>query len=967
MIDYSSPYYVDVIDMIHQRMIEGESLESIKQIDEKGLKAICGYMSCEIPSIEDWRNLVDYVHKRYFEGFSTNPEGPDLTKLPDWPKSSWRAFIEGLKGQEAELTSILKKDVLSITSKLRWETKDTANRGLVIGDARSSKTLNILGLVNTVFDYGWNIVIYLMGRSSYVLNSQSKRLDEGVFTGQQEFSTTISELGHTHLLPQGNRLDFEKDPNRRFLLFGLKNNNNLKALEGWLNCSDRIRSTMRVLIIEERDIRSAAEGQIAVDSTEDLTLSGILKAGVGQSPLASINYVVYTSACYDTLLKKSILTSMIPIDFSVILSRGSKYLSTDDLFPPEEGPEIGLDGFVVADNGVDKGLIKLYSDPDRNPPKALREAVAWALCANAISNYHQGQDPCTMLISCDVMDVHVTSLTKAVFAILEDEELLTLCEEIYCRMTPRVSLESYLTRFPTMRKDIRDYPSFEEISPLIKKALSQGPYRHEDVQKGKKHDGIIVCYDTGRVEDNYKNYCPDQYIEYVTDYRNKIKYKGHAPLYILIAFRNISRGLEIRRLVSTYLAKTTDKRDPNIPMGTWSGRHRGYELLQRIWMSEETKEYYVKLNRVERDTRSYIESHGIRRPTDLPERLRNSLETIRFNKISYTLTNKKTVCAKCGRTILEGEVCYAIQGPFESWRCYDCQFPMTHQMRDARRKKEKDAEKVIPWLLSARMVSAKELESKTGQKITILTNQLQEMGYVTRSLKKGQKKFESTSLDGVYFQLICCPELFEFFRKLERSLNSTDQDALEGLYNDYENSWIWMFERLYEDIIGKESPFDIADERGDYTYCNYGFAYFKRSCERIKEQYMGLLTGDRLKFHYANQAKWVNEELDRKNRYTVLQNTIMRILGRMEGIQIIGKDEMSIDGRRIQVSVQSETDRVRSGVSRREGLLNIFVGKGRVTCIEMDSEKRFEEYFPQTTEKIRRELRTMVRIIDRGF
>ena len=966
MIDYSSPDYNEVSNMIYNRLKEGESVESIKAISEKNLKAINAVMACDIRSVEDWIGLVDHIFERYFEGFSHDSDSPRLEKLPDWPKSSWRAFINGLKGPESEMKGVLRKDVVSITSKLVWDTGHKANRLLVVGDARSGKTLNILGLVNAAFDHGWNLVVYFMGRSSYGLNNQTKRLVEGVFSGQQEYTTRFSELGHADMLPHGNGMNFNKGPNRRILLYGLRNISNIDALKRLLDCNDECRKSIRALIIEERDLRSAVDHKFNIDSTEEQAISAIIDECCGDSPVSSINYVVYTSACYDTLLKKNYLTTIMPIDSIVQLSRGDKYLSTDDLFPQSDTKNRMLEGFIVTDTDVDRDLIRLYSDPARNPPASLERAIAWGLCANAVCNHLHQREPCTMLISCDVMDIHVTSLTVAVFKTLEADNLIELCKSVYKDMVGRICKEAYVENFPSTDATIQDYPPFEEISPLIQEALSNGPYRYSELQRGKKRAGTIVCYDTERVDEHYSTYCPDKYIENLCDYRNPIMYRGHLPLYILIAFRNISRGLEIRKLVSTYMAKTADKTDPNIPIGLWAGRHAGYELLPRAWMSDSTREYYVKLNELENRTRSFIRSNAIRWRDDLPMDLLRSLDSIHFNTKSYEIMGKRSVCATCGRMMLKGEICYSIPGPTESWRCYECQFPASERFTAKRGRISKSAEAAIPLLLSSRMVSSEHLIEITNVDPTRLTNQLKEMGYVV-SVKKEAKKFDKDTSKGTYYELICCPEMFRFFDRLAVFLRSEDYECLHELYDDYNRSWIWMLERLMKDILEIESSFEVSVEHKDYVYRDRGYPFFEKICNTIRRDYPDILTGDRARFHYVQQAPWIAEELERKNRDSLLLSAVMKSICDLEDIEQSGDDTIIMDGHRVKIAVQSNKDRLEYGTMRQKDLLSIYVGSGEIRCVTPNHEVALVDMFPQMPDEYVRELRMLTRLIDEGF
>lgn len=58
-------------------------------------------------------------------------------------------------------------------------------------------------------------------------------------------------------------------------------------------------------------------------------------------------------------------------------------------------------------------------------------------------------------------------------------------------------------------------------------------------------------------------------------------------------------------------------------MGRWFGYRRGYELLPRIWMSEESKSSFRELVRVDNSLRDFIrENYDLMTPTDFPPKVR---------------------------------------------------------------------------------------------------------------------------------------------------------------------------------------------------------------------------------------------------------------------------------------------------------------------------------------------------------
>lgn len=66
----------------------------------------------------------------------------------------------------------------------------------------------------------------------------------------------------------------------------------------------------------------------------------------------------------------------------------------------------------------------------------------------------------------------------------------------------------------------------------------------------------------------------------------------YATGFIVIGGATLSRGLTIEGLVSTYFLRTIKQADTLMQMGRWFGYRMGYELLPRVWMSNDTREKF---------------------------------------------------------------------------------------------------------------------------------------------------------------------------------------------------------------------------------------------------------------------------------------------------------------------------------------------------------------------------------------
>ena len=76
--------------------------------------------------------------------------------------------------------------------------------------------------------------------------------------------------------------------------------------------------------------------------------------------------------------------------------------------------------------------------------------------------------------------------------------------------------------------------------------------------------------------------------------------------FIVIGGATLSRGLTIEGLISTYFLRSTKQADTLMQMGRWFGYRRGYELLQRIWLTENAVRQFEFLADMDSELRENI-------------------------------------------------------------------------------------------------------------------------------------------------------------------------------------------------------------------------------------------------------------------------------------------------------------------------------------------------------------------------
>lgn len=101
---------------------------------------------------------------------------------------------------------------------------------------------------------------------------------------------------------------------------------------------------------------------------------------------------------------------------------------------------------------------------------------------------------------------------------------------------------------------------------------------------------------------------------------------------LVIGGNTLSRGLTIDGLVCTYFSRTSNQADTLMQMARWFGYRKGYELLQRIWITADAQKKFEALAKIDMDLKREVEmfmERGIS-PSKFGPRIRNTPEIAKF-------------------------------------------------------------------------------------------------------------------------------------------------------------------------------------------------------------------------------------------------------------------------------------------------------------------------------------------------
>jgi hypothetical protein len=107
-------------------------------------------------------------------------------------------------------------------------------------------------------------------------------------------------------------------------------------------------------------------------------------------------------------------------------------------------------------------------------------------------------------------------------------------------------------------------------------------------------------------------------------------YKEHGLRVIAVGGNSLARGLTLEGLCVSYFYRGTQMYDALLQMGRWFGYRVGYEDLCKIWMSNETADWYSHISNATDELRDEVRRMQVSRlkPIDFGLRVRSHPETL---------------------------------------------------------------------------------------------------------------------------------------------------------------------------------------------------------------------------------------------------------------------------------------------------------------------------------------------------
>lgn len=608
-----------------------------------------------------WKSFVDFykgiiIPVRIVEGEEVIAiDGGTLSNdfpVPTGYASSWENYKNYLgKKMSQESIANLQKSCHWILNHLKNDTRNYgAVKGLVTGSVQSGKTANMEGLISMAADYDWNFFIVLSGTIDNLRKQTRDRFrkdlrnsEGGVIWSVLDFTAEDKKMLQNEL--KLNSLQGSKNYANRYLTVCLKNRVRLERLIDWLYSDPNRANKLRILVIDdEADQASINTAEITEEEYQERCAINQMivnlvngKKSDGSVPpvkFQAMNYLSYTATPYANVLNEGPGESLYPKDFICTLPEAHEYFGAKVIFGNEEE---NCPGFPIVRRITPieaEQLKQVHKEQSRTLPESMKDAISWFVCATAIQRRRGIVKPISMLVhTAAIQNYHFVIYERIQNWLSKKDEVIAQCKKVYAIEPGIVTKDDLREANPQYGfiDEIPDkYPSFEEILPEIECLLSEVSNIGLGENKTLEYtNGIHLCVDNCRANKEAEE---GTYLRIVYPTDEQLQSMNKAPAFLVIGGNTLSRGLTIEGLVCTFFSRTSNLADTLMQMARWFGYRRGYELLQRIWMTDDAVSRFEALTKIDMDLKREVErfmEKGIS-PSKFGPRITNIPEIAKF-------------------------------------------------------------------------------------------------------------------------------------------------------------------------------------------------------------------------------------------------------------------------------------------------------------------------------------------------
>lgn len=561
----------------------------------------------------------------------------------------YKKYLLNDKGFSVKVVNTMDDILDKLTDLLGDPSRDVAysRRGLIIGDVQSGKTANYLGLICKAVDAGYKVVVLMTGTIEKLRKQTQMRVDEGFVGADSDAMVKMLENGQvigvgkydSSIRPMvltstaddfkqqnANNLGFDlRNINGPVIFVVKKNSSILKRLNKWLttfnkNGQQKIRQSI-LMIDDEADNASVNTNK---DEDSPTAINGQIRDLVSKFEKSS--YVGFTATpfanifidpdSYDTMLEEDLF----PKDYIYSLNAPSNYTGARNIFAEDGSASYML--VEIDDNFRNSQSIEFIlplkhksSIYVRELPKDLKTAIEAFVLANTMEDLMGFSDNHrSMLINVS----RFTAVQEEVSGLVNEylKNIQSACK-LYCKLPIDKALQDIYI------KQLKE--TFEVI-------YSNVDFEWEEVQTQLYNScGSIMVQTINQRNGQNLNY--DDY--------------PHGLRLIAVGGMSLSRGLTLEGLVISYFYRNSRMYDTLMQMGRWFGYRGKYAELCRIWMSDDSIEWYRYISQATDELREEVkrfEDSGLT-PKDFGLRVRSDLTALIVTARNKMRSTEEMECA----------------------------------------------------------------------------------------------------------------------------------------------------------------------------------------------------------------------------------------------------------------------------------------------------------------------------------
>jgi hypothetical protein len=590
---------------------------------------------------EEYDRAIKNLNSRLIHkiSFATTLKGENSTHVPWYNKSKiknfyWNRYNEYLRLHKHWSPEIVKRinetsdEIMTNLGNPKSE-NPFQRRGLVLGDVQSGKTANYTAVCNKAVDSGYKIIIVLAGMMENLRTQTQARLD-AEFVGKT--SKYLLDVKNTHILQnrnigvgkiEGNKsnnqitcftsvdTDFKRSTikavnlsinnlNGAALFVVKKNKSILTNLHNWLKSNNvNYRSGLidlpALIIDDESDNASINTNSEEKDPTAiNKAIRDILHLfkqasyiGITATPFANIFINVD-----DT---DKVAEDLFPKDFITLLPTPEKYIGAEKIFGKADMDEwydidrakyLGeyQDSLISIANEEQapyfaykhKKEIAKYLD---DIPESLKTAIRYFILVCAISDFRKDEKAHrSMLVNVsrftDVQDRTTDIISELIKDIKYSIESFSKLEvEKALQITEIFNLYTVWQEFNLEEKANTKWKNIQQ------NYLWSSTLKIQTIAVNQNNGSKALDYD---------------------------KYKEEGKRVIAIGGNSLSRGITLEGLCVSYFYRNTMMYDTLLQMGRWFGYRPNYGDLFKIWMGEDSIDWYGYISDAVNELKSEI-------------------------------------------------------------------------------------------------------------------------------------------------------------------------------------------------------------------------------------------------------------------------------------------------------------------------------------------------------------------------